>query len=265
MTATGQTALITGASSGIGRELARLFGADGYDLVLVARRIEVLQTLAEDLAKQHGISAVPLAADLSKTDAPTQLYDRLASTGTTVDVVVNNAGFGLRGRHAELPLTRQLEMIEVNITALTALSRLFLPGMLSRNRGGLLNVGSTAAFQPGPLMAVYYATKAYVESFTEAIAEEVTGSALHISCLAPGPTTTEFAQVAQIDKSNLFRRPTMTPEDVAKAGFDGWKRGEVVIVPGFSNWMGMTMVRVVPRSMVRRMVKRLNSTPEENG
>src|SRR5215207_8867962 len=154
------TALITGASSGIGRDLARLFAADGHDLVLVARREDALRTLAGDLARQHRINAVALAADLTRPDAPAHVVSGTSRAGVTIDVVVNNAGFGLHGPFAELPLERQLDMIEVNVTALTALTRLFLPAMRQRNRGGILNVASTAAFQPGPLMAVYYATKA---------------------------------------------------------------------------------------------------------
>ena len=150
-------------------------------------------------------------------------------------------------------------MIHVNVTALTALTRLFLPGMVERNQGGILNVGSTAGFQPGPLMAVYYATKAYVVSFTEALAEEVTGSDLRVSCLCPGPTATEFAETARMTNSNLFRRQTMTAGEVARIGYEGWKRRQVLVIPGSSNRMGVAMVRLAPRAMVRRIVKRLNS------
>jgi len=252
------TALITGASSGIGRDLARLFAADGHDLVLVARREDALRTLAGDLARQHRINAVALAADLTRPDAPAHVVSGTSRAGVTIDVVVNNAGFGLHGPFAELPLERQLDMIEVNVTALTALTRLFLPAMRQRNRGGILNVASTAAFQPGPLMAVYYATKAYVESFTEAIAEEVRGTSLRISCLCPGPTTTEFADVAAIADTNLFRGKTMTSMDVARIGYEGWKSGRVLVVPGLTNKLGVSLVRVSPRPIVRRIVKRLN-------
>jgi short-subunit dehydrogenase len=149
-------------------------------------------------------------------------------------------------------------MIQVNVTALTALSRSFLPSMLIRNRGGILNVGSTAAFQPGPLMAVYYATKAYVESFTEALAEEVSGTAVRVSCLCPGPTETGFAEAAAITDTNLFRRTVMPSADVARIGYDGWKSGKILVVPGLSNRVGMAVVRFSPRPMVRRVVKRLN-------
>lgn len=255
-----QTALITGASSGIGRDVARLFAADGYAVVLVARRADALQTLADELGRQHHVKATILAADLARPEAPAQLFHALAGAETPIDVVVNNAGFGLQGTVAELPLERQLEMIQVNVTALTALTRLFLPGMLQRNRGGVLNVASTAAFQPGPLMAVYYATKAYVASFTEAIADEVRESALRVSCLAPGPTATGFAEAAAMTGSNLFRRGTMTSADVARIGYEGWKNGRVLVVPGLSNKFGVSLVRISPRSMVRRVVRRLNET-----
>jgi short-subunit dehydrogenase len=252
------TALITGASSGIGRDLAHLFAADGHNLVLVARRAEALQALAADLARQYKIDATAIAIDLTQPDAPTRIVAELSRGGTLIDIVVNNAGFGLQGAVAALPLQRQLEMIQVNVTALTALTRLFLPGMLERNRGGALSVASTAAFQPGPLMAVYYATKAYVESFTEALAEEVKGSGLRVSCLCPGPTATEFAEAAAMTDTNLFRGRTMTSADVARIGYDGWKNGKVLVVTGLSNKISMSLVRMAPRSMVRRLVKRLN-------
>jgi len=253
------TVLITGASAGIGRDLARLFAADGHHVVLVARRADALRALASELRERHRVEATVLAADLADPAAPGEIFAHLESNGLAVDVVVNNAGFGLQGAVAALPLERQLEMIQVNVTALTALTRLFLPGMLQRNRGGVLNLASTAAFQPGPLMAVYYATKAYVESFTEALAEEVDGTPLRISCLCPGPTATEFAEVAAITETNLFRRTVMSSAEVARIGYDGWREGKVLIVPGFSNKLGMALVRVAPRPNVRRMVKRLNS------
>ncbi|HEX6464641.1 MAG TPA: SDR family oxidoreductase [Vicinamibacterales bacterium] len=248
---------MTGASAGIGRELARLFAADGCNLVVVARRAAALDDLVRELTAAHRISARALAADLSQPGAGRTIADALAAT--PVDVVVNNAGFGAQGPVAEIPVERQLEMIQVNVTALTELTRLLLPGMLARNRGGVLNVGSTAGFQPGPNMAVYYATKAYVISFTDALAEEVAGTALHVTCLAPGPTATEFADVAGVRKSRLFQRAVMTAADVARAGYDGWKQNKTIVVPGFSNWIGTLFVRVSPRSMVRQMTKRLNS------
>ena len=193
------TALITGASSGIGSALAQQFAADGHDVVLVARRGAPLDALAVEISRGHGVKARVIAADLAEAGAGRRLFDELQSAGVIVDVVVNNAGFGLRGRVAELSVERQLQMIQLNVSALTELTCLFIPGMLQRNRGGVLNVGSTAAFVPGPLMAVYYATKAYVVSFTEALAEEVSGSNVRVSCLAPGATATGFADDGRHD------------------------------------------------------------------
>lgn len=252
-------ALITGASSGIGRDLAHQFAADGYDLVLVARRRDALEDAVRDVTRTHGVNARVIAIDLATPGAARQIVDQLQTAGVTIDVLVNNAGFGLHGPVAELALERQLEMVQVNVAVLTELTRLFLPGMLERNRGGVLNVGSTAAFQPGPLMAVYYATKAYVLSFTEALAVEVNGSALRTSCLCPGPTATHFAETAQVTHSRLFRMGTMRPADVARVGYDGWKRGQVIVIPGLKNRLGAVLASVSPRSMVRRIMKEVNT------
>jgi short-subunit dehydrogenase len=252
-----ETALITGASAGMGREFARLFAADRYNLVVVARRVDALDELVRELTAAYQISARAIATDLSQPGAGRTIAAALA--GTPVDVVVNNAGFGAHGYVAEIPLERQLEMIQVNVTVLTELTRLFLPGMLERNRGGVLNVASTAGFQPGPNMAVYYATKAYVLSFTDALAEEAAGTALHVTCLAPGPTATEFADVAGVKKSRLFQGAVMTAADVARAGYAGWKQNKAIVVPGFSNRLGALLVRVSPRSTVRKLTKRLNT------
>jgi short-subunit dehydrogenase len=262
MTQERQTALITGASAGIGRLLAGHFARDGYDLVLVARRAAALEQLAAQLSAAHAVGARVLAMDLSDPGGAARVHESLAGDGTIVDVVVNNAGFGLQGHFARLPLDRQLEMIQLNIVALTELTRRFLPGMLQRNRGGVLNVASTAAFQPGPFMSVYYATKAYVLSFTEALAEEVSGSAVRVSCLAPGPTDTEFAEVAGLKKSPLFTGAVMEAEPVARAGYEGWTRGKVLVVPGASNRLGAIAVRLAPRAKVRKITRRLNEIRE---
>ena len=253
------TALVTGASSGIGRALAHQFAADGHDLVVVARRAAALDELVREVTRAYGVKATAISVDLAQPAGPRQIYDELSRAATTIDVVVNNAGFGLGGAVAALPLDRQLEMIQVNVIALTELTRLFLPGMLERNRGGVLNVGSTAGFQPGPLMAVYYATKAYVVSFTEALAEELAGSALRVSCLCPGPTATGFAEEAHMTESRLFRLGTMNATDVARIGYAGWKQRKVLVVPGIMNRFGVVLVGVSPRSLVRRLIKRLNT------
>ena len=252
------TVLITGASAGIGRSLALLFARNGFDLVLVARREAELHDLADE-ARRHGRTAHVMPADLGVPGGAGALHDRLQRQGVEVDVLVNNAGFGLLGPFHELPLDRQVAMIQLNVTSLTALTRLLLPPMLARNRGGVLNVASTAAFQPGPLMAVYYATKAYVLSFTEALAEEVAGSAVKVSCLAPGPTRTEFAERAAIPRIRLFAAGMMEAEDVARQGFEGWRRGKRLVIPGARNRLGALAVRFAPRAFVPRFVKRLNS------
>ena len=199
-----ETALITGASFGIGLELAHLFARDGAELVLVARSRERLEALAGELRRAYGTSAHTLCEDLSDPAAPPRILDSVRERGFVIDVLVNNAGIGARGQFAALDLERQLAMLQVNLCALTHLSRLFLPPMLARRRGAILNVGSIAGFLPGPGMAVYYATKAYVLSFTEALAEEVRGSGVSVTLLAPGPTATGFARTADMENSKTF-------------------------------------------------------------
>ena len=255
---TTETVLITGASAGIGWELAKRFAADKSDLVLVARRQERLDQLAAELRERHGVAVRTLAADLARPSAPQELFDRLAGDGVTVDVVVNNAGFGQVGPVAEIPLERQLDEVRVNVLALLCLTRLFLPGMLQRGRGGVLNVASTAAFQPGPFLAVYYATKAFVLSFTEALADEVAGRGLHVTCLCPGPTATEFAQVADMQQAPMFKLAAMSAEAVAVAGYRAFRRGKLLVVPGALNWLGTFGNRFVPRAVGRQIARRLN-------
>jgi short-subunit dehydrogenase len=252
------TALITGASSGIGQALARLMAADGYDLVLAARRLDPLARLAAELAAAHHVAVRTRAVDLSRPEGASALLDYLEAERIAIDVLVNNAGFGLRGAFAELPLDRQLEMIALNITTLTMLTRRLLPGMRERNRGGVLSVGSTAGFQPGPFMAVYYATKAYVVSFSEALGEELSGSNLRVTCLAPGPTATEFATTARATDANLFKGEMMSADDVARQGYEGWKSGRVLVVPGRTNRLRALAVRLLPRAVVRKTVRQMN-------
>ncbi len=254
-----ETALITGASSGIGLELARLFARDKSDLVLVARRGDRLEALAAELAERHGVKIMVMPKDLADDKAPRQIYDRLLGEGRGVDVVVNNAGFGARGAVAEIEPGRQLDMLRVNVTALTHLCRLFLPQMIERRRGGILNVASTAAFQPGPFMGVYYASKAYVLSFTEALAEETRGTGVTVSCLAPGPTRSEFQAVAKLEDALIFKLGTQSSEAVARAGYDGFRRGKTIVVPGIRNKISAASVRFTPRPLMRRIVRRLQA------
>jgi uncharacterized protein len=256
--ANSETVLVTGASSGIGRELARCFAADGSRLVLTARNMEALQSLADELRRAHNTEATVLTADLSRPEAPERIFAELQGRGITVDVLVNNAGFGACGKFVELPLPRQLEMLQVNITALTHLTGLLLPGMVHRRRGGILNVASVAGFVPGPGMAVYYATKACVLSFTEALAEELAGTNVTATALCPGPTATNFGKVAQADKARMIRLARMTAEAVALGGFRSFRKKQVVAVPGLQSRLLILISRCAPRVLVRKIAAKFN-------
>jgi short-subunit dehydrogenase len=246
-----QTALITGASGGIGYELAKLFARDHYDLVLVARRSGKLNQVAAELQGQFGVGVKTVALDLVASPASEFLFDQLGREGVAVDVLVNNAGFGGFGEFAAMTEEEILGQISLNITALTHLTRLFLPAMLARRGGKIMNVASTAAFQPGPLMAVYYATKAYVLSFSEALANEVAGSGVVVSCFCPGATDTGFAKRAGTEDSRLFKklRP-MNAEAVARDGYRGLMAGRTVVISGLQNWLVAESVRFAPRKVV---------------
>ncbi len=254
-----ETALITGASSGIGMELARLFAQDGSDLVVVARREERLAELAQELNEKYGVDVKVLPKDLSKPKSPNEIFKTLKKEKIDVDVVVNNAGFGARGSIADIETDTQVDMVQVNVMTLTHLTSLFLPGIIERNRGGILNVGSLAGFQPGPNLAVYYATKAYVLSFTEALAEEVVGTNVNVSCLAPGPVKTEFGSKSGLEDSLLFKMSLMDVESVAKAGYKGFRNGKVIVIPGLKQQVTPFLVRLTPRSLVRKIVKSIQS------
>lgn len=246
------TALVTGASSGIGLELARLLAGDGYDLVLVARRRDRLEELGRGLEKEHGIRYRTIEADLAEPGAAEQVSHQLEDP-SAVDILVNNAGVGALGPFAKMDIDAERRMIRLNIAALTDLTRLVLAGMLSRRRGRILNVASTAGFAPGPFMAVYYASKAYVISFSEALREELRGSGVTVTVLCPGPTRTEFQEVAHIESVRLFRMPgVMDAAPVARAGYRGLMRGKGLVVPGLMNQILPLAIRVSPRWMVAR-------------
>ena len=240
--------LITGASAGLGVEFARQCVARGQEVVLVARRQDRLNQLAAEVGNAHVI-----AADLSEPDAPAKLFAELASRGLWATVLINNAGFGLRGRFDALPLDRQLEMIDLNVRALTALTFFAVEEMARRGGGAILNVASTAAFQPGPKMAVYFATKAFVLSFTEALHEEWKDRGIKVSALCPGPTRTEFGEVAGIGTLGSFDRLSMEAAPVVRAGLDGLERNQAVVIPGTTNKLGAWSTRFAPRSVVRRI------------
>ena len=255
-----EVVLVTGASSGIGWELAKCFAADKSNLVLVSRNRSALEKLSAELQAAHGIKVHILSADLSRPETPQRIFQELSAQNITVDVLINNAGFGLHGEFAHLPLPGQLDIIHVNITALTELTGLFLPGMIQRRRGGILNVGSVAGFLPGPNMAVYYASKAFVLSFTEALAEETSGTGLKVSVLCPGPTESNFGNVARGGKSRQVERPKMSAQTVAQIGHQEFRAGKVVVVPGISNKLLAFLPRISPRTLARRVVKKYNRT-----
>ena len=253
-----QTVLVTGASSGIGLELARCFAAEGCRLILLARRQQALQTLAEELREANGIQAEVLPADLSDPGTPLRVFKHLQANGTKINVLVNNAGFGAHGWFMQVPVERHLETLQVNVNSLMHLSRLMLPGMVERGQGGILNVASTAAFQPGPVMAVYYATKSFVLSFSEALAEELAGTGVSVTVLCPGPTLTTFPDAVNAPHSEFFQKTAMSARSVARVGHRAFRQGRVIAIPGFSNSLFAFLVRLAPRLLVRKVTKYLN-------
>ncbi|WP_164008387.1 SDR family NAD(P)-dependent oxidoreductase [Pyxidicoccus trucidator] len=254
-----KVALITGASAGLGEQFARCFARDGHDVILVARGAERLEALAQALEKEHGVKAHVLPADLGRPEAPEALFEAVRAKGLVVDFLVNNAGFGSNGPFLDQDVAREAEMVEVNCTALLKLSHLFARPMRERGGGRILNVASTAAFQPGPYMATYFATKAFVVSLSEALAHELQGSGVTVTCYCPGATHTEFALRAGNAKTRLFQRPGVAKaSDVAADAFAMMMRGRVLAVHGVLNWLGAVMVRFSPRAAVRALAASLN-------
>jgi short-subunit dehydrogenase len=245
-------ALVTGASSGIGRAYARALARRGEKLVLVARRADRLEALAAELG---GAISVPI--DLTAADAASGLEAELARRGIAVDMLVNDAGLGDTGRFHERPLAASLRMLDLNARALVELTRRFLPGMVARRRGRVVNVVSTSAFQPVPYLAVYAATKAFVLSFTEALADELRGTSVAVQALCPGLTTTEFQEVAHTDRVAFNRTRAMRPEDVVAASLKGLERGRLRVVPGWDNWLVAHLQGWAPRALVRRVAGEL--------
>lgn len=253
-----KTALITGASSGLGVDFAELLAADGYDVILVARTESRLREVAEKLARQYGVQTFVIPSDLSLPSAPEAIASELQSRRLDVDVLVNNAGYGMFGPFVETDLRKELDMIAVNITALTHLTKLVVPAMVRRGSGRVLNVASTAAFQPGPLMAVYYATKAYVLSFSEALRNELNGTGVTVTALCPGPTKTGFQDAADLHESRLLRlNKPMQSRKVAAAGLRGMHRGRSVVVPGAMNLLLAESVRFLPRNIVTAVTRQV--------
>jgi uncharacterized protein len=250
------TALITGASFGIGLEFARIFAREKYNLVLVARSGDKLRQLAAELEKTHGTRSLILATDLASPGAAAYVLDQTARAGITVDVLVNNAGFGQLGPFVANDLDECLQQIQLNITTLTHLTRLYLPQMIERRSGRVLNVASTAAFQPGPLMAVYFATKAYVLHFSEAIAYELRGTGVTVTCLCPGATTTEFHKRANATGIRLLSMGSMDARVVAEDGYRAMMEGKPLVISGFKNWFVAQSVRFAPRRLVTWIAKK---------
>ena len=249
-------ALVTGASSGIGAALAAVIAADGYDLVLVARRAEALAALAARLPT----NAETFALDLREPDAGEVLQEEMATRGIDVDLLVNNAGYGMVGPFATLDRLDQIGIIDLNVRTLTDLTHRFVGPMRERRSGGIINVASTAAFQPGPLMAVYYATKAYVLSFSEAIAEELRSDGVRVTAICPGPTASEFQARANMEGTRMIASmPVMTSEEVARIGWRYFRKGKPVVVTGISNKITAATVPFVPRPVLLKAVKALQS------
>lgn len=257
-----KTALITGASSGIGKELAIIHAEEGGNLVLVARRKEKLEALKKDLEQKYGVSVIILSKDLTQLNAPQEIFDELKSKGIQVDYLINNAGFGGHGKFHERALEDDLAMINLNIVALTLLTKLFLPEFVARNSGKVLNVSSTASFMPGPLQAVYFATKAYVTFLSNAIAEELYDTNITVTNLMPGATETEFGQVSGMDKTDLFEK-SVSAHSVALDGYNGMLKGKLDVISGLTTSQKV-MVKMVPFTPKKMLLKQIRQMQEIN-
>lgn len=254
-------ALITGASAGLGAEFAKRFTDDGHAVILVARRKDRLEEIASALRMINAKTKVHvIEQDLGRPGAGAELFEKVSRLGLgPVDFLVNNAGFGTSGPHAGVPLAKELELVDLNVRTLLELTRLFLPAMIARGSGRIMQVGSVAGFQPGPFMANYYASKAYVNSFSEALHEELRGTGVTSTLLAPGPTRTEFSAAAGIKDSVMFRYlGPASSVSVARAGYAGMMRGRAVVITGFANKLLIQLQRIVPRCLVRRAVTIVN-------
>lgn len=254
---TSRTALITGATGGIGLDLATLFARDRFNLVLIARRAAELEAVAQNLRDQYGVAVETLAVDLSDAGAAERVAAELAQRSLAVDALVNNAGFAQYGAFAETDADQELRMMQLNMITLTRLTKLLLPPMIERRWGRVMNVASTAAFMPGPLMAVYYASKAYVLSLSEALNEELRGTGVSVTALCPGPTRTGFQARAHMEESKLVRgRDIMASATVAQIGYTAMQRGEPVVIPGAMNRLQVLLPRMLPRRFVPALVRR---------
>lgn len=250
-------ALITGASSGIGLELASLFAANGKPLILTARRHDKLQQVAANLRSNHSVDVRVIPADLANAESIKQLCEAIYTEKLIVSVLVNNAGFGSVGKFSTIGDAKQSEMLAVNVVALTILTRKFLPAMIENKSGGILNVASVAAYQPGPYMAVYYATKAYVLSFSEALREELRGTGVSVTCLLPGPTESEFGSVSGLDQFRFFTTGALSANRVAQLGYQAFQKQKATAIPGIRNKFMVSIVKHLPHSLTSKFVARI--------
>jgi short-subunit dehydrogenase len=255
-------ALITGASAGLGVDFAKLFANDGHSLILVARRLERMEELAKEITAQHpSIKVEIIDMDLAVAGAGQTLFDEVQRRGHFVEFLVNNAGFGSNGSFAKLPLSKELQMIDLNIRTLVEATHLFLQPMLQKRSGFVLNIGSTAGFQPGPFMATYYASKAFVNSFSEALSEELRGTGVSCTILAPGATATEFAKSASVEDKKLFKaQAPASSASVARTGYEAMMNRRTLSIAGFTNKLLPQALRFSPRFLVRRITATLNNT-----
>jgi hypothetical protein len=253
-----KTALITGASTGIGKEFANIHAEKGGDVVIVARNREKLEALKAELESKYAIKVMVIAKDLSLADAPKEIYDEIKAAGIEINYLINNAGFGGRGKFHERDWGQDLSMINLNIISLTALTRLFLPGFVKRNEGKILNVSSTASLMPGPLQAVYFATKAYVTSFSNAIAEELHDTNITVTALLPGATETEFANTAGFDKKGMFKN-AFPARGVAEDGYNGMMKGKLNVISGISlsQKLMMPATKFAPKKFVLKTIRKM--------
>ena len=259
----GQTALVTGASAGIGVDLAECFAKDGYNVILAARTENALREVAERLAKTYKVTATAIAIDLGAIGGGAKLAEAIKGKGLSVDVLVNNAGFGKAGAFDGSDVAVQLGMIDLNDRALVELTHIYWPSMMANKRGGVLNVASTAAFQPGPLMAIYYASKAFVLSFSEALWEEARGTGVKVSCLCPGPTVSKFRERAGTGATRLSQAGTpMSSMSVARLGYSAWQRNKRVEITGLRNRFLARLGPFLPRTTLLRIVRNLQSPIE---
>lgn len=255
---TSKIALITGASTGIGKELAHIHAEKGGDLVIIARNQEKLNELKTELEEKYSVKVMVIVKDLSLPEVPKEIYEEVKAAGLEVDFLINNAGYGGRGKFHEREWESDLAMINLNVVALTALTRFYLPDFVKRNSGKILNVSSTASLMPGPLQAVYYATKAYVTFFSNAIAEELHDTDITVTALLPGATETEFARTSGMDKTELFNK-TASARTVAEDGYNGMLKGQLDVISGltFAQKMMMSMVPLTPKKMLLKQVRQM--------